>query len=1352
MPIDLTLNLPKSVCQTTGMLDTGGDLNFIAYHLLLGTGWQPPQKLLPPVEFVDGTSTASYGEITIPISITDCRDKTKAYEQTFTVINMTGFDVILGKPWLYYEEPMITSFKDHTWRFRCKAPNLLFMSAKRFAKTTTKDSIFLLVSSLSKDEAPTIPGAYKEYEDVFSEADAAKLPSDKVVHEIKLLNDSVTPPYGPLYPCSAKELDHLLRYLEEMQQKGWIRPSTSPAGAPILFVKKPDGSLRVCVDYRGLNEITVKNRYPLPRIDEMLDRLVGARVFTKIDLRDAYHRIRIKKGDEWKTAFRTRYGHYEYLVMPFGLTNAPATFQSYIHETMRGLLDDFVIVYLDDILIFSKDEKQHEQHVKQVLERLRSANLYAKLSKCEFHQKELKFLGYLINDEGISMDKDRVQAIQDWPVPKSVKDIQSFMGFTGFFRKFIKNYSIITAPLTNMLRGADKYPKKLFRLTPEALQAFEDLKKAFTNPPLVRHFDPDRPILVQTDASKWGMGAIMYQPQDGKGPSRRRSDWQPVAFISHKFDATQQNWKVHDQELGAIVFSFQKWRHYLEGSKHEIRVQTDHNNLQYFFKAKNLNAKQARWAQYLAAYDFVIEYKPGSQNPADAPSRRPDFLEGEEETDIGLLPTLQQKLQLRTLSATFLRGYQPHGHQPGYQPTPSADVEVIESAATIPDRLIGRSGYTLNATSAPIRTERSYSDTVAVPQSTPVGKDVPKTVPDFGLIGRSDIVAGLSLQEEDLRSSDSSSEDPTDDEEEEDLESILHLAKKPIRQAQDLSIKPIRPGQDEPSAQDERLWVPFRNEHGEHWSYGNHSSRLLALESAKDEDVFEMPKPLLLKNIKTAQRGDVLAQRKKAELQALKPGGSVPESSWKLQDDILYKDNTVYVPNDSALRSVLLQQHHDDPIAGHFGVARTSELLKRKFYWPGMSRDVAEYVQTCDTCQLRKVHRHKPYGELQSLPIPAGPGDSISLDFITDLPPSKLNGTVYDAILVVIDRYTKYAWFIATIKKLKAEGFATLMFDSVFCHIGYPRNIISDRGSIFTSRYWKALCFQLGVQRRLSTAFHPQTDGQTERMNQVLEHYLRTYTNMRQDDWASLLTTAQFAANNSVNASIGTTPFRALMGFNPRLPFEEDLPVTNQPAVADRIEMLKDARQDLEQHLRVATETQAKYYNKRHQPMTFKVGDKVKLNMKNIRTYRPSKKLDLRHEGPLTVTECIGRQAYRLNIPSKWRRIHKVFHVSLLEPYHVRDGTDPEKEFPPIVTDEGNEEEEPVVEWEVEDIVAHQFRKEKGRLQPWYLVKWKGYPSYENSWEPANHLANASELLDEYNAAIVDLGKSITPKRKRRSR
>ena len=222
-------------------------------------------------------------------------------------------------------------------------------------------------------------------------------------------------PFGPIYPLSQRELGILNKYIEQNLATSRIRASLSPTGAPILFIPKQDGSLRLYVDYRGLNKITVKNRYPLPLLSEILDRLSGVKVCTKLDMRDAYHRIPIAEGDIWKTAFRTRYGHFEYTVMPFGLTNAPATFQAYVNEAMRGLLDVTCIVYIDNILIFSKVGEDHASHMRAVLERMREYKLYAKLSKCEFDVEEVSFLGFRVGVAGVSMDTSRVQAIQDWP-------------------------------------------------------------------------------------------------------------------------------------------------------------------------------------------------------------------------------------------------------------------------------------------------------------------------------------------------------------------------------------------------------------------------------------------------------------------------------------------------------------------------------------------------------------------------------------------------------------------------------------------------------------------------------------------------------------------------------------------------------------------------------------------------------------------------------------------------------------------------------------------------------------------------------------------------------------------------
>ncbi|EED18398.1 gag/polymerase/env polyprotein, putative [Talaromyces stipitatus ATCC 10500] len=415
----------------------------------------------------------------------------------------------------------------------------------------------------------------------------------------------------------------LKRYLQENLEKGFIRPSKSPAASLILFVPKKDGTLRLCVDYRGLNKVTIKNRYLLPLIGEILDRVNGARVFSKIDLKDAYYRIRIRPGDEWKTAFRTRYGHYEYLVMPFGLTNAPAAFQGYINQALRGLVDDFCIVYLDNILIFSKTEEEHTEHLRLVCERLRTAELYAKPSKCQFYQNEMEFLGFIINDQGVKMDPERVRTISEWKEhpPGSYWDIQVFLGFCNFYRRFIQGYSRIARPLTSLMKGS-KDGKKTGDFRREwgntQQEAFLELLSAFETVSLLQHFDPDLLTRLETDASKYTLSGILSQLFE--------EQWHPIAFYSRQFKGPELNYGTPDQEMLAIVRAFKHWRHYLEGSKYPVEVLTDHHNLQTFMKQSRLNGRQAQWCYYLTPYDFVIKWRSGSTNPADAPSRRPDYI------------------------------------------------------------------------------------------------------------------------------------------------------------------------------------------------------------------------------------------------------------------------------------------------------------------------------------------------------------------------------------------------------------------------------------------------------------------------------------------------------------------------------------------------------------------------------------------------------------------------------------------------------------------------------------------------------------------------------------------------------
>ena len=464
------------------------------------------------------------------------------------------------------------------------------------------------------DTLRIVPPAYHSYMDVFSKARADTLPPHRSYdHGIDLLDDKDLPPVGPIYSTSSVESLALKSEIDSLLAKGFIRPSSAPIGAPVLFVKKKDASLRMCIDYRQLNLRTNKNKYPLPPINFLLEQLAGAKVFSKIDLRGAYHLLRIKSGHEWKTTFRCRYGSFEFLVMPFGLTNAPAAFQHLINDVLRAHLDHFVIAYLDDILVYSSDVNAHSAHVTSVLALLRDAGLYAKATKCDFHKDSVEFLGYVVGKNGLGMDSSKVQTILDWPIPRNIKAAQSFLGFANFYRRFIRNYSKIVSPLTALTKKDNAY---VWDNTCDS--AFNALKAHFTSAPILAHFNPSLSTFLETDASDYAIGTVLSQMGED-------NLLHPIAFDSRKMLPAELNYEIHDKELLAIVWAFQRWRSLLLSTSSQIQVLTDHNALEYFMSSKVLTRRQARWAELLAEYDFNIKYRPGKQAlKPDALSRRDD--------------------------------------------------------------------------------------------------------------------------------------------------------------------------------------------------------------------------------------------------------------------------------------------------------------------------------------------------------------------------------------------------------------------------------------------------------------------------------------------------------------------------------------------------------------------------------------------------------------------------------------------------------------------------------------------------------------------------------------------------------
>ena len=450
----------------------------------------------------------------------------------------------------------------------------LYLATIREANNDTRISIS--ASTIQKlDEIPE--WIRKDYGTVFREELPPQMPPTRSVdHEIPLKPDMPSSFKG-IFRLSQYELRELKQQLDQLLRDEKIRPSTSPYGASVLFAKKKNGKLRMCIDYRALNSQTIQNRYALPRIDELFDRLHGAKVFSKLDLTSGYYQIAVKPKDRYKTAFRTRYGHYEFNVMSFGLTNAPATFQTLMNDIFRDLLDVCVIVYLDDILVYSKNKEEHEQYLRQVLQRLKDNQFYARLSKCTFFTNSIEYLGHIVDGDGLRPNSQLVQALMDFPQPRILKELQSFLGLANYYRKFIANFSNIALPLTDATRNNTQNNLRSIEWTQSMQIAFDALKKALTSASCLALPDPDDEFEVTTDTSEDAktVGAVLMQ------------DDHPVAYESTKLNMHQLNYSVHDKEMCAIMHALQRWRSFLLGQ--HFKIYTDHRSLVHFKTQSNLN-------------------------------------------------------------------------------------------------------------------------------------------------------------------------------------------------------------------------------------------------------------------------------------------------------------------------------------------------------------------------------------------------------------------------------------------------------------------------------------------------------------------------------------------------------------------------------------------------------------------------------------------------------------------------------------------------------------------------------------------------------------------------------------------
>lgn len=600
----------KIAVQTEAMIDSGATGMFIDKTFAQQLGLKQYRKPHPiKLSLFDG----QYAEPITHSTYADIEIDNVVQHLKLEVSNVSRYPLVLGLPWLKMYNPTID------W----ETETILLSS---------RDLVAAEAASEDSKLTEVVPPSLHDYLDVFSEEEAKELPPHRSWDmKIDLKEGASQEHKAPIYPLSPQMLEAQKKWLDEHLAKGFIRPSKSPMTTSTFFVGKKDdqgkySNVRLVVDYRHLNKLTVKNRYPIPLIGNLTDQLNHAKVFTKMDLRYGYHLARIAEGDEWKTAFSTRHGQYEYLVMPLGLCNAPAVFQHMMNEIFFDMLDKGVVIYLDDILVYATTEEENIRITREVLHRLRQHKLFVKPGKCRFLVPKVEFLGVLVSSEGLEMDPGKVDAVRDWPAPTKIKEVQSFLGFCNFYRRFIPAFSRTARPLNELTRKTQKW-----EWTQKHQEAFTSLKREFQVGKILVHPNPDKQFFVETDSSGFALAGELSQKDEN---GRRR----PVAFFSKAMSPAERNYDIHDKELLAIVRAFQQWRHYLEGAQYRVIVHSDHSNLQIFANKIIGTERHARWNEFLGWFDFEIRHQPGTASGrTDALSRRVDYVPAER-------PELEQRI------------------------------------------------------------------------------------------------------------------------------------------------------------------------------------------------------------------------------------------------------------------------------------------------------------------------------------------------------------------------------------------------------------------------------------------------------------------------------------------------------------------------------------------------------------------------------------------------------------------------------------------------------------------------------------------------------------------------------------
>ena len=911
--------------------------------------------------------------------------------------------------------------------------------------------------------------------------------------------------------------------IDTMLLQGGIQPSKSPWASPVVLIPKKDGEIRFCIDYRKLNTLTKKDNYPLPRIDDTLDLLDGSKYFTSLDLASAYWQIQVDPADKEKTAFISHRGLFEFNVMPFGLCNAPAMFQRCMEVVLAGLQWSICLVYLDDIIILGNTWDEHLDNVRKVLQRLREAGLKLKPQKSFWARNELHYLGHVVSPDGIKPNPDKIKAVTNFPTPTTRKQLQSFLGLTNYYRKFVEGYAHIAGPLNALLHKsctsvADSWDE-------DCQKAFEALKSRLTHSPILAYPDVSLTFQVKPDASGYGIGAILTQ-KHSDGNER------VVAYASRTLNELEKKYSVTEREALATVWSVKFFRPYLYG--HHFLLITDHASLRFLKAMKDGNARLQRWSLHLQDHDFDVLHKAGTLHAdADALSRAP-------------------------LAAT----------------TTTTTEVTTTTTASFPTTTTTTTGFpTTTTTTASFPT--TTTTTVTIPTTTPATPSSTTTTP-LGTISAPTTTTTPSA--------------PTTS----PLASI------------DISLDTIQAEQHrDPAATTMIQYL---------------TSGILPDNPKVRNKVLAVCNQYVLDN-------DILYRQTK-----LPPSAEIVKQ--------------LFIPH--AFRLPVLEAYHDHILAGHLGVTRTYDRLRRRFYWPTICTDTKAYVLACKECNSRKAPPAKKL-PIQAIPVSA-PFGRVATDVIGPLP-TTTKGNRY--IVVFTDYLTKWVEVFAT-KEQTADTIARLLLEGVVCRHGCPRSLLSDRGKNMTANIVTKLCQLMATKRLLTTAYKPSTDGLVERFNGTLEKMLSAYVNKQQKDWDEYVPYVAFAYNTSTHSATKETPFTLLYGREAVLPLDTLLlqPPPAPVSASDYKTLVIERIADLQKRGLLQIQKAQQAMEGRFPPMStvprYAVGQKVWV----LHPHVPrglSRKLNKPWKGPFIVLEKLSDLNYK--VQPLGGKATRIVHINKLKIY-----------------------------------------------------------------------------------------------------